>query len=175
MWFICVWNSPDKVLSDQPAAIGPRHNTIPCCLTCLRCPKKLGNVKNGHQLHPQASDWRILLPIVQFPDVWGRVRKRSKTRRPRMLHLSQVPWGSLDLFTRECSMVCLCLCKKRFNFEQDNIAGALVCICQYQSLGIRRGARLWAIIEWTKNDVTSSAPYPRFPNLPDLTTPQPQV
>jgi len=26
----------ELVLSDQPAAIGPRHNTTPCCLTCLR-------------------------------------------------------------------------------------------------------------------------------------------
>ena len=24
-------------MSDPPAAIGPKHNTNPCCLTCLRC------------------------------------------------------------------------------------------------------------------------------------------
>ena len=57
------------MLSDQPAAIGPRHNTTPCCLTCLRCPKKSGNVKNGEDtnflLRPVTGEY--CCPSCNFP------------------------------------------------------------------------------------------------------------
>ena len=37
LWWITEFDDTGKVMSDPPAAVGPKYNTVPCCLTCLRC------------------------------------------------------------------------------------------------------------------------------------------